>query len=207
MRKINKQFAALACLCASVASAGSPQAGWKWFTSGDGFSVNYPRNWYDLFGNTYLPGPKKSSSSTASNQFYIRTRRPDPELRGITLSLGQAEIQAWDLGSEREANRRTANIMRDDKDILRSEIALPKNSKHKCRKITEISSLDEVGPGDDEQGIPPAYTRDVHFFCTIGRRYFVTYLSYWNGDRRHSYFEGVALRIAESLTVQNVVGD
>jgi hypothetical protein len=119
----------------------------------------------------------------------------------VPLSSGQARITTFELDSVAEIDRMVAQIKRDDSDVRERTLTNRSADKHTCETIREISSLFEFGPGSHEQNIPPSYERNVHLFCRIGTRAFVTYLWYSPEDRVGKRYANAALAIMGSLKI------
>ena len=173
--------AAVVAVLSATPAASKPE---RHFTSTLGFSLNYPSDWqggekgYERFWASKGPSAPKT----------------------VPLSRGQAVVSTWELNSPSEIERLIAQIDSDDILVLKQT---SQNRRGKgCYEIRRVSSLFELGPGSRTEHIAPLYERNVHFFCTVGNRAFVTMLRYSRSDPAGALHEAAARKMMESLQVE-----
>ncbi len=161
---------------------------WRAFRSPDGFSLMYPSSWY--------------RQNVSPDRLDILSSRAHWE--AVVIAKGEGYISA---GEEPESPRRTlAQVIqryeRGAKVLLRADI--PESRRGECGQLEEVVSEEPpVPPGDVPTSIRPQLTDLVYtgLFCQIKGRIIVLILKSWQGDKRQEEYQGIALRMAKSVSL------
>ena len=156
---------------------------WKtFFSERHGYSVQYPATWH-LF-ETSLKGRPDSLDIL---NFPVSQRVEGVVLRegGAEISIGSAENSGITID---EWNREKTKA---DEVKTKRELEVAKPSASGCRRLVEVTSLFEVGPGRN-------YSRTI-YYCQTGKRLYGIFLTNWQGDPKENDFRKVALEITNSL--------
>jgi hypothetical protein len=161
-------------------------ARWNLFTSSNGFVVKYPATWF-----------RKGASK---DRLLILSSKGGAE--AIIIKKGQAMISVVEasrgVGSSLS---RLIDQYSHDVDVVSRRTVLDEHNDHRgCRELKEVVSREAAVPPEDVPG-PVPYIVNTEFFCEVNGRTYVTVLRNFQDDTNQGYYQGVALKIAESLRV------
>ncbi len=171
------------CLTNLACSLAASREGWKGFRSEQyRYSVRYPASWHLL--ETSLHG--KPDSLDILN-FPVSQR-----VEGVILKHGGAEISVGVPAPEVTTIDQWEKAQtKFDEEVTEHELKLTTSSSIGCRRLVEVTSLFEVGPGRK-------YSKTT-YYCRTNQGLYGIFLTNWQGDLQESGLRKVALEIAESL--------
>jgi hypothetical protein len=165
----------------SSATAFSYAPPWKLFSS-DEFTIQYPSAWY--------------STGAWAKKLQILSSKGGAE--GIIIKKGQALINVEQVESPKQMSEVIDLYTHETTELSRSNI--PFQSDHRC-VLTEVVSKEPAIPPEDATGKVP-YIINTEFFCALNNRNIVLVLRNWEGDKRQSQYQEVALRMAKSIRLK-----
>ena len=172
----------LSSICAGQTSVGSKLVTFRKVEYH--YLVQYPASWY-LF--TTELGP-------ALDYLDILNFPPSERVEGVVLRDGGAEISVGAAPSNIATLERW--IKADTKfDVqVRQRMSGLSKLPYGCRRIIEVTSLSEVGPGRNFD--------HTAFYCSTERGSYVVALTNWQGDPKQKMFYEVARNVVLSLRIQ-----
>jgi hypothetical protein len=157
--------------------------GWQRFSSSNGFSVLYPVAWV------------RNGAST--DRLQLRSSQGGAE--GIGIKQGQAEITVMEA---QESSKQTlaqviATYTQDTTVLSRKDVPGAAASRG-CSELKEVTSREPAVPPEDSPiSVPTIINTD--FFCEVQGRKIIALLRNWEGDKRQSEYQQVALRMAKGI--------
>ena len=166
-------------LSSTAFSSGS----WKLFRSSDKFSIEYPSWWFPI--------------GASGRQLQIRSSKGGAE--GVIIKSGQALISVRQESSPKTMAQVINLYTHEMTELSRKNISLQSDHRH-C-SLTEIVAKEPVISPEDAAGSVPI-TVNTMFFCELQNRNIVLVLRNYEGDKRQSQYQQVALRMAKSISLQ-----
>jgi hypothetical protein len=174
----------------AVAAQANAAENWKSFKSSTGFTLEYPGNWFRI-------GVSPESLSILSSR---------GGAEGVIITDGQGLINASEEPKFRNLNLSQlidyyTKWHEDLRVLSRRSIRNENAGSQGCRNLLEVVSKEPiVSPEDVRPKIPPNII-NTEFFCEMNGRKYVIVLRNFEGDKKQASFQQTALRLAESIRV------
>ena len=162
---------------------------WPAFRSSEHFEVRYPTTWVRVGSDNGL------GESTA--RLELRSSRGGAE--GSVIRRGQAFLSVADATGEGAPDLAALVAARIRSHVVVRRDSIPGSAASgACPWFVEVDTRDPAAPPGTILGTVPD-VNTAQFYCPIGTRRFVTFLSYYAGDPKQDVYRAVALRVARSL--------
>jgi hypothetical protein len=175
-----------ACVMLAVMSCSAQNAvtqGWSTYeNSRYKFAVQYPSSW-------------RGGRAPDSPGLFISNFPASEEVRGVVIPRTGAQITV--LPAPEDIRNKESWIKRDlagEKELLRREIPVAKESTGKCSELTQVTWEWEVGP--------KTYFTETAYYCSAANRLFRIRLTHWKDNPRNEELQSTALEMAKTLTVR-----
>ncbi len=156
---------------------------WRSFTSSNGFSVKYPSGW--------------NRRGISKDRLTIVSSKGGAE--GIVIGKGQAMISV--VEASQSSLTRVIDHYTQQVDILsKRDVLNTDRGNRACHTLREIVSKEAAVPPEDVPGHVP-YMINTAFFCEAKTHVYVTVLRNYEDDKNQGLYQGVALEVAKSLSV------
>lgn len=174
------------CLCMVLPSLALAAPDWQVFVSRKyHYSVRYPGDWHLL---TTALRPTLDSLD-------ILSFPPSERVEGVVLRDGGAEITVGPPA--RDISTIDQWIQQDTKantEVFRQDLEPSETDPLGCQRIVEVTSVFEVGPD--------RYFDETTYYCRTDHGLYGATLLNWQGDDREDHWQGVALKMIESLRTE-----
>jgi hypothetical protein len=170
-------FLVVVALVTLLGSALGSAEQWKVFRSESGFSVSYPSNWFEL-----KVAPKRLDLLSANRR-----------VEGAIFPDGVAQLVVEELPQSLPIKTLIENNTKGDEVLSSEKAEFKRHTANGCSQAQRVVTKDELGPG--------RYTIDTGFYCEVGSRKFLVFVTYYEGDKGADQYRTVAERVIESLSV------